>query len=152
MLNRGTSWLTRLFSICISLNKCILINVMFIHLINFTCKTNRSPKRKKKDVKIIKCPWLTFQAPRSWFATVSHLLDHLHQSPAGVLHPLSPSPHPWRSCTSAKTAWDVFELWRRLHDSEIDIPPHPLPRQCVAILGLINVIDGRAGQQEGLQP
>lgn len=92
---------------------------------------------------------LKSQVPTSLAAIVFHLPNPLYHPPAGLLHPLSPSPHPWRSCTSAKTAWDVFELWRRRHDSEIDIPPRPLPRQCVAILGLINVIDGWSGQQEG---
>lgn len=43
----------------------------------------------------------------------------------------------------------MFRLGSERHDSEIDIPPRPLPRQYVAFLGLINVIDGRGEQQEG---
>ncbi|KAK2878677.1 hypothetical protein Q8A67_019468 [Cirrhinus molitorella] len=70
------------------------------------------------------------------------------QTPAELLHPLSPSPPPWRSALPLK--WHkMFGVGREQHDSEIDIPPRPLPRQYVAFLGLINVIDGRGEQQEG---
>lgn len=118
----------------------------------YTLKNHLNPE-KRRHWEIIVCPWLTLLTPGFLNATVSHLLNPLCHSPVpGVLYPLSPSPHPWRSCTSAKTAWDVFQLWRRRHDSEIDIPPRPLLRQRVAILGLINVIDGWGGQQEGPQP